>query len=558
MGDPFQDPTSEHKWQEWNVATQEEVRNPFQAKVNLDKPNQVWYYLGKTSTEARAQFTEDLANPRHNVKGNFLETVKPAPRPSIPGERRSYPASYPIGANVHALNGAMAAQRQQMQGQPNVIYNKPYQYKPKPDGYAYAPRPAGAQSSMGPQSQYRPGQSPHTYQAAGMQNTYSHNFAEQIRRKSTELAAGYPYQSQTYSQAQRGGVMDPRLIQHTRPHGQQPGHPSQSAAASRTSSAHYSQTPAQAALAAQQRSASISMMPNGSSPHPSHQQYRLPASILAANISLVSSVQYLHFVQQFPYLRNSHLRKPKRYQSPYASQSGFTDAYMPLPALAQAARKASGASVGPPSGKTHAHSPYIDSQMHSQRPSWTGQNVGQIYSPTPTGYGAQRTSVGGTVPYMYQTSQQFQQQVLRDSAQLLPGANSRIDQLMEQLKNKNAAAGARSSHSNNMTHHAAPEPRSYTPPTPPGRLAIFGAPEPVPGRTTSPSPAAADAKVTNTPGRPEYSPISDAGGATKPSAHSPLQAPQTSMPVQGLGIHVGGSGGETWRYLQKAEPRKQK
>ncbi|KAK8152126.1 hypothetical protein IWX90DRAFT_490740 [Phyllosticta citrichinensis] len=78
--DPFSEQNSSQKWAEFNTASAEEVRNPFQVKVDLSKPNQLWHYLGKTSTEARAQFTDDPKKPVHNTKGNFLETVKEAQR----------------------------------------------------------------------------------------------------------------------------------------------------------------------------------------------------------------------------------------------------------------------------------------------------------------------------------------------------------------------------------------------------------------------------------------------------------------------------------------------
>jgi len=91
MGDPFHDPNSGQKWAEFNTAV--EVHHPSQAKVDLSKENQLWYYLGKTSTEARAQYTEDLAQTRYNTKSNFLDTVNPVPQIPPPGERRSFPAS---------------------------------------------------------------------------------------------------------------------------------------------------------------------------------------------------------------------------------------------------------------------------------------------------------------------------------------------------------------------------------------------------------------------------------------------------------------------------------
>ncbi|KAF2836895.1 JmjC-domain-containing protein, partial [Patellaria atrata CBS 101060] len=127
---PFHDPNAGQKWAEFNTCFAEEVRNPFQIKINLDKPLSLWYYLGKNSTEARPQYTGDASKQVHDIRSNFLETVKPPPRPPAPVVRRTAPGPYPTGANVHALNGAMASQRAQMQ-QPIHGPDKPYEYKPK-------------------------------------------------------------------------------------------------------------------------------------------------------------------------------------------------------------------------------------------------------------------------------------------------------------------------------------------------------------------------------------------------------------------------------------------
>ncbi|KHN98322.1 regulator of deoxyribodipyrimidine photo-lyase PHR1 [Metarhizium album ARSEF 1941] len=73
-----------YRWAEFESC---EVSNKGQSKVDLTKPDQIWHYLGKTSTEARAQYTEDLARQRHNPKGNFLDTIPKPPRPAAPISR---------------------------------------------------------------------------------------------------------------------------------------------------------------------------------------------------------------------------------------------------------------------------------------------------------------------------------------------------------------------------------------------------------------------------------------------------------------------------------------
>ena len=102
--DPFCDPKSLHIWSEFHTVKL--PSNLAQVKVELSKPKTLWFYLGKTSTEAKAQYTGDLALPINDLSANFLESVKPpiTAAPTVP--RRSYAASYPTGVNVHALNAA--------------------------------------------------------------------------------------------------------------------------------------------------------------------------------------------------------------------------------------------------------------------------------------------------------------------------------------------------------------------------------------------------------------------------------------------------------------------
>ncbi|XDG03536.1 hypothetical protein ABKA04_003151 [Annulohypoxylon sp. FPYF3050] len=95
-------------WAEFNAC---ECTNALQAKVDLAKDNQIWYYLGKTSTEARAQYTDDPERPKHNPKSNFLETIpRPAP-PAVQFRRSTFSLQTP---NTTAGKS-----------------DKPYQYKPR-------------------------------------------------------------------------------------------------------------------------------------------------------------------------------------------------------------------------------------------------------------------------------------------------------------------------------------------------------------------------------------------------------------------------------------------
>ncbi|CAI6329844.1 unnamed protein product [Periconia digitata] len=117
MGDPFQDPNAVQKWAEFNTAP--DVTQKI-SRVDLSKENQLWYYLGKTSTEARPQYTENPAKQEHNSKSNFLDTVRPPP-PIVPAfQHRSYPASYPLKPAPVSIPPRTPIQS-----------NRPYMYKPK-------------------------------------------------------------------------------------------------------------------------------------------------------------------------------------------------------------------------------------------------------------------------------------------------------------------------------------------------------------------------------------------------------------------------------------------
>ncbi|KAI0830917.1 hypothetical protein F5Y06DRAFT_281847 [Hypoxylon sp. FL0890] len=98
-------------WAEFNAC--DSINNP-QAKVDLSKDNQIWYYLGRTSTEARAQYTDDPEKPKHNPKSSFLDTV-PRPAPPAVHPRKSYGSMFSV----------------QTPSTTGIKPEKPYQYKPR-------------------------------------------------------------------------------------------------------------------------------------------------------------------------------------------------------------------------------------------------------------------------------------------------------------------------------------------------------------------------------------------------------------------------------------------
>ncbi|KAI1927283.1 hypothetical protein LOZ60_003163 [Ophidiomyces ophidiicola] len=93
-GTPFGDPWLPYQWAEFSCI--KPPFNPHAVKVDISKPEQIWYFLGKTSTECRAQYTDDPANPVHNPRSNFLESIKLSrttllvSQPSIHADEHNY------------------------------------------------------------------------------------------------------------------------------------------------------------------------------------------------------------------------------------------------------------------------------------------------------------------------------------------------------------------------------------------------------------------------------------------------------------------------------------
>lgn len=108
-------PGKDFTWSEFNTCEPAECKNNAQAELDLSKDNRLWHYLGRTSTEAKAQYTDDPHKLQHNTKSNFLDSVpKPAPPPR-PQYQPSYGATHPA----------------QSKAQATFKPEKPYVYKPR-------------------------------------------------------------------------------------------------------------------------------------------------------------------------------------------------------------------------------------------------------------------------------------------------------------------------------------------------------------------------------------------------------------------------------------------
>ncbi|KAJ5082590.1 hypothetical protein N7532_011633 [Penicillium argentinense] len=75
-GSAFCDEKAPYHWAEFETvdAARNQLAPP--VTVSIDRPEQIWYYLGAQSTENRAQYTHNPSVPVHNPRANFLDVVK--------------------------------------------------------------------------------------------------------------------------------------------------------------------------------------------------------------------------------------------------------------------------------------------------------------------------------------------------------------------------------------------------------------------------------------------------------------------------------------------------
>ena len=325
-------------WSEFHTA--KVSRNPAQVKIDLSKPTTLWFYLGKTSTEAKAQYTGDLAKQFNDLAANFLESVKPAAPAVPPAVRKSYPASYPTisGPNVNALNAARAnmlihqqARPQQQQVRPpQKTQDRPYTGKyaikdPLPftpnngfhvDHQALRNQRAFLQSASAyPTPQFI---RPESYQAppaqmraiapplptmADVQRRQSNpqNTVEDYRRVSCALLHIWSYANALqYAQANHPSFQQQPMLQ------PQPQAPVANMMGSGTPTGR---NPFSRPSSAQQLLHTLN--------DPTTQNRSRSASIVA--------------LAKYPYLHDAALKRPRVYVSPYAPGGGFTEAWLPNP-----------------------------------------------------------------------------------------------------------------------------------------------------------------------------------------------------------------------------------
>ena len=360
------------RWEEFDTC--KPFRNPQQVKVDLSKPKKLWFYLGKYSTEAKAQYTGDLAVRKNDVSANFLETVRIATITANPPpvQRRSYPATHPL--NQNAINAAGAHHVTQ---QPKVQTNayalssptkeRPYhgkyaindrdralmdyQYKPRVpynvDPLAlknqrqfqqvasiptYQPRHKNLQNSNQQSQHYRAPQAPMgqaaptanmlhgkpqmplqfqgspEYKVSGLDSDGSHDALTKVpQRPQSQLHQHFAHEPQ--QQQPPKSEMYPRP---QAPVANMMG-PSRQPSYNNTAQNSFSRT----------SSAETTQRANYTS-----------RPYLEALKPETKQVSYLKVSQQYTYLHDAEKLRPRVYQSPYAPEGGFTDAYLPVPVAA--------------------------------------------------------------------------------------------------------------------------------------------------------------------------------------------------------------------------------
>ncbi|KAF2491756.1 hypothetical protein BU16DRAFT_127854 [Lophium mytilinum] len=500
MGDPFQDANAEQKWAE--LVTQD-VRHPSQAKVNLDKENQLWYYLGATSTEARAQYTEDLAKPRQNTKANFLDTVKPAPAlPPPAAPRRSYPASYPV----------KPAPQTQPQNSQNRSPVRPYQYKPRADQYG---NPVPTTNYNYPSDQYRyppNGPTPYDSRATVPQYGYPYN-------------NGYPQPSPTpqyHSHFSPGTtfVSGARPVQEVRgnqfPRSSHSPHNSyyQTAAPPIPQYSHYQnyypQPPTQTAGLQQPPPRSVAPV----------------ANMMGSSAAASSKPQPTYATN--PCSPSSRPSLPAPYQSSYAnydmsSNSGHSSDWKPIQS---AHSKLPPLPVGPPSQPSQPtlyRPPSLNMGSKPLNFGSDGSPATQAAAPAPPTH---RPAL------QFQTPQQFQQDIAQQ-APVLP----KLDYFKGLGKDQASPSGAPDVAPTGTSIAPKPQPQQR-PPTWAGQNANGGPMQEPPRPIPSP--------ISDTSRSPPHPSQLPQPLPQKQPEYIPPQRPQLPMPVPQLPMST--PAGETWRY----------
>ncbi|KAF4953900.1 hypothetical protein FGADI_5692 [Fusarium gaditjirri] len=270
-------------WAEFNSHL---VANKEQVKIDFCKPDQIWYYLPKKSTEARAQFTEDPSNPRHNPRGNFLSTVPkpvkpPRPVPAYP-PRQGYQPAAPY---------------------PAARLDKPYMYKPRTPASNNYPAMGNFSTQRFTPAVPSPvpvQQQPGNYRYPYAQPTLTGQQAApaySAQRFEVRQSPAYTAPGSTPSVQSSANTLP--HYQHNQWHG-------------RYTSALPAPTPSH---------------PGVAHPYPQPYQAQAPVNHRQAPQARVGLQADVSIFQKYPFFQVNHNRDSTTYRTPYAAWGGFTNGY---------------------------------------------------------------------------------------------------------------------------------------------------------------------------------------------------------------------------------------
>lgn len=538
------------KWAEWHSCAFAEVRNPAQIKVDLGKDEQIWHYIGKQSTEARPQYTQDPSKSIHNTKSNFLETVKPPPMPPASTVRRP---TYQVNGTQYNSFSTPVWRPNQGYSPPavktpiaQIRYEKPYEYKPKipvkptiaaappipPNPYERYPGPPSSQHWMPSAMKWNI----QTQNAASNSSASAQSYANAMAQTSPGHAQAYPrLTSQTTAnslhvqpiQTSHGSYTAKNDQNIKREYvSQQPGHPV--AQDNSPSSRNYyrdteskyatvkvTQTPFDRAPHGQQKP-----NPAGANvkPHATAPAFPNAVNRITTSKPPTAGVDYLTSIQKYPYLKNALLRRPPKYTSPYAQGGGFTPEWTKHleETAAPATNYTAPAGYRPPIISQYTPASAVDTAAASP------YNHSLIFqSPS--------VSQASTPPQFpqYQSSTEFQQQVRREAPKAEESKTmNQWDQLLQQLSKPPAAKQQTGLPPTPPMHgydshsrQTSPYSQSQIQPAAHANLRSESviADKAISARVGPPLPnslyntAAIDRHMTESPPRPAYSPISDVG-----------------------------------------------
>ena len=439
------------------------IQAPIKLKVNLEVPDQLYYYLGEPSTEAKCYYTDKPGGSDIVAKANFMERVQPRAIHQYQAPRQ------PLAAARSAPTSALKQIAPSITSAARMPNEKPYIYKPRDpaqphtvmwgidhqslanqrnfladsSGSQRSSQQFGLPGQQNPQSNYQDGEPTHN-------GVPLHPFPGEHYYSMTTLPAAYPGQHSGFTQAAR------RLSQGTQN-------------TSRPSSGYGNYVPSYQSLKQQQAqqkqsqpgappvpmmassmggsapSASASSLPpipynpNGSRPssssHSHHSPYGAPLTPATTHSATSASKsaeappsdsEYINDLQKYPYLLKSYCRKPKVYESPYPLGGGFSNAYQPMNLLKQEGERKRSSTHTPSASTTSL----ADSGRRASQPwtppsqVWVQAGLSKCETPPPQAHMPQNMPQQAPPRQYpqptYSTPQEFQRQI-----QSLPSTASR-------------------------------------------------------------------------------------------------------------------------------------